>query len=71
MNEYFYEGPVMEFDRVIDKKWRGTTVAVSEKKARSNLAYQFKVEHGRVPRSKIFLPGEIIKIEMEGYRYDD
>lgn len=71
MNKYFYEGPVMEFDRIITEKWRGETYAVSERKARSNLAYQFKQKHGRMPSSKISIPGEIIKINMEGWTEDD
>ena len=42
MNKYSYNGPVMEFDRCIANKWQGETMAVSEKKAKSNLVYQFK-----------------------------
>ena len=41
-HRYFYEGPVLEFDKVIAKCWRGETIASSKRKARSNLAYQFK-----------------------------
>ena len=36
--EYSYNGPVMEFDKVIANNWTGTTYASSEKRARSNLA---------------------------------
>ena len=32
---------------------------VSEEKARSNLAYQYKKSHGRSATSKITLPGKI------------
>ena len=60
MNLYTYDGPVLEFDRIVANRWNGQTYAVSEAKARSNLAYQFKKEYGRVPRSKITLPGKII-----------
>lgn len=42
MNQYMYDGPVMNFGTCISDRWHGTTYAVSEKKARSNLAYQFK-----------------------------
>ena len=62
---YSYNGPVMEFDRIIDNHWIGQTYAVSEAKARTNLAFQFKRETGRVPRSKITLPGKIVN-ESEG-----
>ena len=57
---YSYDGPVLEFDKIVANHWQGQTYAVSEAKARSNLAYQFKKEYGRVPRSKITLPGKIV-----------
>ena len=60
MTLYSYSGPVLEFDKIIANNWCGETYAVSEAKARSNLAYQFKRDYGRVPRSKITLPGKII-----------
>ena len=60
MNLYLYEGPVMEFDRCIVSKWKGQTRATSEKKARSNLAYQYKKNNNRVANTKITLPGKII-----------
>lgn len=63
MNLYSYDGPVLEFDRIIANRWQGQTYAVSESKARSNLVYQFKRNYGKVPRSKIALPG---KIKIEG-----
>lgn len=63
MNKYSYKGPVLEFDKIIANHWESTTVAVSEKKARCNLAYQFKTETGRIARTKITLPGKIVMIE--------
>lgn len=60
MNTYYYYGPVMEFNRYIADKWEGSTRAVSEKKARANLTYQYKVSNGKAPRSKITLPGKLI-----------
>ena len=60
MTLYTYEGPVLEFERIIANRWRGQTYAVSEAKARINLAFQFKRDTGRVPRTKITLPGKII-----------
>ena len=42
MNIYSYDGPVMEFDNCVANRWIASTRAVSEKKARSNLTYQFK-----------------------------
>lgn len=60
MNTYFYEGPVLEFDRIVANHWTASTRAISEKKARCNLAYQFKMEYGKEPRSKITIPGKLI-----------
>ena len=57
---YSYEGPVFEFERLIADRWKAQTRAPSEAKARSNMAYQFKIATGRVPRSRITLPGKII-----------
>lgn len=59
MQRYDYEGPVMEFDTIITRNWRGTTYAPSEKKARSNLAYQYKKQFGRATMSRISLPGKL------------
>lgn len=56
---YFYNGPVTEFGRCIAHIWHGTTCAVSERKARSNLIFQVKKELGKLPGSKISLPGKI------------
>ena len=63
MNLYSYNGPVLEFDRIIAEHWSAFTRAKSEKTARSNLAYQFKMKYGREPRSKITVPGKLIIIE--------
>ena len=60
MTLYLYDGPVMEFDKIVANHWQAQTYAVSEAKARTNLAFQFKIETGRVPRTKITLPGKII-----------
>ena len=60
MQLYFYDGPVLEFDRIIANHWSASTRAESEKKARSNLAYQFKKQYGKVARSKITIPGNLI-----------
>ena len=61
-HRYVYEGPVMEFDRLICSKWRGETVAESEKTL-SNLAYQFKKDADRLPSAKITLYGKLKELE--------
>lgn len=63
MNKYSYDGPVMEFDRCITNRWKASTYAVSEKKARSNLTYQYKKRNNKLPNTKITLPGKIILIQ--------
>lgn len=63
MNLYFYNGPVLEFDRIVANNWSASTIAKTEKKARCNLAYQFKMEYGKAPRSKITIPGKLTIIE--------
>ena len=63
MNLYDYNGPVLEFDKVVANHWSASTRAQSEKKARCNLAYQFKMETGRVARSKIIIPGKLSIVE--------
>lgn len=57
---YSYEGPVLEFNRIVANRWKAQTCANSEAKARANLAYQFNRENGKVPRTKITLPGKIV-----------
>lgn len=63
MNKYYYSGPVYEFERLLTDRWTATTQASSEKKARSNLAYQFKIQYDRVPRSRITVPGKLTIIK--------
>lgn len=58
-HEYFYDGPVLEFGKIIANEWTSTTHAPTEKKARSNLAYQFKKQYGRAAATKITLPGKL------------
>lgn len=61
MPKYIYDGPVKEFDRIISWRWKGETVAPSETKARSNLAYQYKREHNKSPNSNIKLTRKLVK----------
>lgn len=59
MTLYTYEGPVMKFDVCIVNNWKGETLAPSEAKARSNLAYRYKKENGLASNARITLPGKI------------
>lgn len=61
---YKYSGPVKKFNLIVTHNWEGYTYAVSEAKARSNLTYQFKKQHGLTLNTKITLPGRIILEEQ-------
>ena len=63
MNKYSYDGPVMEFDTCVAHNWKASTYAVSEKKAKSNLAYQYKKKNNKVPNVKITLPGNLVLVQ--------
>lgn len=57
--KYSYDGPVLEFDKVICTRWTSTTFAPSEKKARSNLTYQFKKQFGKQAATRITLADDV------------
>lgn len=63
MKVYSYRGPVMVFDKCVEYYWTGETTASSEKKARSNLAYQYKKEMGLIPQTKVSITGKLKIIE--------
>ena len=62
MHKYVYDGPVVAFDRCIEYRWHGETTASSEAKARSNLAFRYKQETNRAPKTNIKLPGNLTQI---------
>lgn len=63
MNYYTYEGPVMNnFNQLITNKWSGETYANTDRKAVSNLSYQFKKEHGLLQTAKV----KLLNKPMEG-----
>lgn len=59
MPRYIYDGPVMEFNRLLVDHWKAETFAPSESKARSNLTYQFKKNNSRIVGTRITLPGKL------------
>ena len=59
---YQYDGPVMKFGKCINKRFKGETMALTESKAKTNLAYQFKKKYNMAPEEKITLPGKITLI---------
>lgn len=63
--KYVYVGPVEEFGRCIAHNWTATTYAPSLNKARSNFIFQFNKANGKIPTTKITLPGKIIVDERK------
>ena len=61
--EYSYDGPVMEFGKIITNRWVSKTYAPSSKKARSNLTYQFKKQFGKTPTAQITLLGDVKRLK--------
>ncbi len=62
-HNYLYNGPVFIFGNCIQSRWRGKTKAVSRAKAKANLTYQWKKEHGYAPNAAISLPGRVVMTE--------
>lgn len=65
-HKYIYKGPVMSFGRCVSNCWEGATIAESESRARSNLAYQYKKQHGLCASAKVTLPGKLEVVHLEG-----
>lgn len=62
---YIYRGAVLDgFGNLLDTTWFGQTIANSQRKARSNLAYRYKKERGMPMHVRIDFP-EKIKTEKE------
>lgn len=62
-HRYLYDGPVRMFEQCVSERWVGETLAVSERKAKCNLLYRWKKEHGYTADAKITLPGRITIID--------
>ena len=55
----------MEFDRCVADHYKASTYAPSESKARSNIAYRYKQETGKIARTQIKLPGKLVIVEWK------
>ena len=60
MQQYQYDGPLCDSMIAFSIVGKATTVAPTEAKAKSNLAYRYKKENGLMPNTKITLPGKLI-----------
>ena len=56
--KYVYSGPVMVFGKLVGN-WRGETIADSEAKAKSNLAYQFRKQTNRSMNTVVDFPNKL------------
>lgn len=63
MPRYSYEGPVLSFGKCVCDHWYGETWAPTEKKARTNLAYQFKKQGGLIAATNVVIPGNLVVME--------
>lgn len=62
MKHFRYEGAVMSFNKLVASKWCDETYAESHKKARSNLCYHYKKQHGLVKTAKITLVSKVVEV---------
>lgn len=60
---YIYDGPVMKFGTCIERRWSSMTYAPTARKAKSNLAYQYKQTHSLLPYAQITLPGKVREVK--------
>lgn len=58
---FVYDGPVTRFGNIVTNRWHGSTLAVSEKQARQNLAYHFKMQFGFTANAKVELVGSLVE----------
>lgn len=56
--KYTYKGAVYCYNDIVSHNWSGQAVALSEKQAASNLAFQFKKLMGYIPSTPVRLAGK-------------
>ena len=64
MKKYRYEGPVCIFAVCATDKWSAETIAPTPLKAKNNMAYQYKKQHGLTKNAQVSLPGKIKEVEV-------
>lgn len=55
MSRFTYEGAVLVFGALKELRWKASTVAPSEAKAKANLKYQFRRQHNYAQNTPIEL----------------
>ena len=66
MKTYTYTGPVYLFDRIASELWHGETTAPSLRKAKSNLAYQYKKAYGLENHVPVKIAGQVMEVIDNG-----
>lgn len=67
MYKYYYDGPVMIFEKCVSNRWRGETVAPTNKKALCNLSYQYKTQNKLCATAKVKLSNKHLLKGEEHY----
>lgn len=67
MNKYTYDGPVLCFDQLLSNSWHASTYAINKKKAKNNIAYQYKKKNKLLPTANIKLPGTMVELKEGEY----
>lgn len=62
---YSYCGAVTSFGTILSNRWTGHTCAVSEEKARNNLAFRSEAD-GLVLAVPVSLPGKVERQKVSG-----
>lgn len=65
-----YSGPIAVFGKVIEVRYSAETYAISEKKARSNIAYQYKRDRNLNVSSNVALLDKVIAIPVKEKKDD-
>lgn len=63
-HRYRYKGPVVKFDKVVTENYVGETVAESQKKAMSNIIFNYKKDNNLLPTVRVTLIPKYLK-ELE------
>lgn len=63
LNTYRYTGYVTSFGKIIDTIQNQYTKAVTEARAKANLAFTYKMTHSLTRNTKIELPGKLEVIQ--------
>jgi hypothetical protein len=67
--KFTYKGPVLMFDKVVATDYKCETIAENEKKAATNMVYNFKKDHNLVQSTRVTIKKDLIKNTGVKYMY--